>query len=151
MLKGINPLLNADVLYALRAMGHGDRLVVCDTNFPADSIARQTVFGELLRIDNVSTARAIEAILSIMPLDTFVDDAAMRMEIVGQPQEVPPVQREVQAVIDRAEGRSWPLVGVERHAFYEKAKTAYCVIASGERRFYGCFLFSKGVIEPDGE
>ncbi|MCG2625713.1 RbsD/FucU family protein [Bradyrhizobium sp. WYCCWR 13023] len=151
MLKGINPLLNADVLYALRAMGHGDRLVVCDTNFPADSIARQTVFGELLRIDNVSTARAIEAILSVMPLDTFVDDAAMRMEIVGKPQEVPPVQHEVQAVIDRAEGRSWPLVGVERHAFYEKAKTAYCVIATGERRFYGCFIFSKGVIAPDGE
>ncbi|MBW7963192.1 RbsD/FucU family protein [Bradyrhizobium sp. BR 10261] len=151
MLKGINPLLNADVLYALRAMGHGDRLVVCDTNFPADSIARQTAFGELLRIDNVSTAKAIEAILSVLPLDTFVDDAAMRMEIVGQPQEVPPVQREVQAVIDRAEGRSWPLVGVERHAFYEKAKTAYCVIATGERRFYGCFIFSKGVIAPDGE
>lgn len=151
MLKGINPLLNADVLYALRAMGHGDRLVVCDTNFPADSIARQTVFGELLRIDNVSAAKAIEAILSVLPLDTFVDDAAIRMEIVGQPQEVPPVQREVQAVIDRAEGRSWPLVGVERHAFYEKAKTAYCVIATGERRFYGCFLFSKGVIAPDGE
>jgi L-fucose mutarotase len=151
MLKGINPLLNADVLYALRAMGHGDRLVVCDTNFPADSIARQTAFGELLRIDNVSTARAIEAILSVLPLDTFVDDAAMRMEIVGQPQEVPPVQREVQAVIDRAEGRSWPLVGVERYAFYEKAKSAYCVIATGERRFYGCFIFSKGVIAPDGE
>jgi len=70
MLKGINPLLNADVLYALRAMGHGDRLVVCDTNFPADSIARQTVFGELLRIDNVSTAKAIEAILSVLPLET---------------------------------------------------------------------------------
>lgn len=151
MLKGINPLLNADVLYALRAMGHGDRLVVCDTNFPADSIARQTVFGELLRIDNVSTAKAIEAILSVLPLDTFVDDAAIRMEIVSQPQEVPPVQHEVQAAIDRAEGRSWPLVGVERHAFYEKAKTAYCVIATGERRFYGCFLFSKGVIAPDGE
>ena len=151
MLKGVNPLLNADVLYALRAMGHGDRLVVCDTNFPADSIARQTAFGELLRIDNVSAAKAIEAILSVMPLDTFVDDAAMRMEIVGQPQEVAPVQREVQAVIDRAEGRSLPLVGVERHAFYEKAKAAYCVIATGERRFYGCFLFSKGVIAPDGE
>ncbi|KTS82277.1 ribose ABC transporter, partial [Pantoea dispersa] len=123
MLKGINPLLNADVLYALRAMGHGDRLVVCDTNFPADSIARQSALGELLRIDNVGAAKAVEAVLSVMPLDTFVDDAAIRMEIVGQPQEVPPVQHEVQTAIDRAEGRSWPLVGVERHAFYEKAKT----------------------------
>jgi L-fucose mutarotase len=151
MLKSINPLLNADVLYALRAMGHGDRLVVCDTNFPADSIARQTALGRLLRIDNVSAAKAVEAILSVLPLDTFVDDAAVRMEIVGKPQEVTPVQREVQTAIDRAEGRSWPLVGVERHAFYEKAKTAYCVIGTGERRFYGCFLFSKGVIAPDGE
>jgi L-fucose mutarotase len=150
MLKTIDPLLNADVLYALRAMGHGDRLVICDTNFPADSIARQTVFGELLRIDNVSAARAIQAVLSVMPLDTFVDDAAVRMEIVGAPTEVPPVQQEVQAAIDRAEGKSWPLVGVERHAFYERAKNAYCVIATGERRFYGCFLFSKGVIPPDG-
>ncbi|MGJ4944009.1 RbsD/FucU family protein [Bradyrhizobium sp. HKCCYLS1011] len=150
MLKTIDPLLNADVLYALRAMGHGDRLVICDTNFPADSIARQTVFGELLRIDNVSAARAAQAVLSVLPLDTFVDDAAVRMEIVGHPTEVPPVQQEVQAVIDRAEGKSWPLVGVERHAFYEQAKNAYCVIATGERRFYGCFLFAKGVIPPDG-
>ena len=151
MLKGINPLLNADVLYALRAMGHGDRLVVCDTNFPADSIARQSALGRLLRIDNVTAAKAVEAILSVMPLDTFVDDAAIRMEIVGQPVDWAPVVYALQAAIDRAEGRSWQLVGVERHAFYEKAKAAYCVIATGERRFYGCFLLSKGVIAPDGE
>lgn len=151
MLKRIDPLLNADVLYALRAMGHGDRLVVCDTNFPADSIARQTRIGRLLRIDNVSAARAVRAVLSLLPLDTFVDDAAIRMEIVDSPHEVPAVQSEVQAEIDHAEGRPRPLVPVERHAFYETAKTAYCVIATGERRFYGCFLFTKGVIPPDGE
>lgn len=149
MLKAIDPALNADVLFALRAMGHGDRLVVCDTNFPADSIARRTALGRLLRIDNVSAARAVGAILSVLPLDTFVEDAAIRMEIVGSPHDVPPVQQEVQAAIDRAEGKSWPLVGVERHAFYEKAKTAYCIVATGERRFYGCFLFTKGVIPPD--
>jgi len=149
MLKTIDPLLNADVLYALRAMGHGDRLVICDTNFPADSIARQTVLGRLLRIDNVSAARAVAAVLSVLPLDTFVDDAAIRMEIVGKPEEVPATQQEVQAAIDRAAGKSWPLVGIERHAFYEMAKKAYCVIATGERRFYGCFLFTKGVIPPD--
>jgi L-fucose mutarotase len=144
-------LLNADVLYALRAMGHGDRLVICDTNFPADSIARKTVLGRLLRIDNVNAARAVAAVLSVLPLDTFVDDAAVRMEVVGNPDEVPIVQQEVQAAIDRAEGRCWPLVGIERHAFYEKAKSAYCVIATGERRFYGCFLFAKDVIPPDEE
>lgn len=149
MLKNIDPLLNADVLYALRAMGHGDRLVICDLNFPADAIARQTALGQLLRIDNVSAARAIRAVLSVLPLDTFVDDAVIRMEIAGKPQELPEVQQEVQSTIDLAEGRSRPLVGVERYAFYEKAKAAYCVIATGDRRFYGCFLFTKGVIPPD--
>src|SRR5436190_15848752 len=139
MLKSIDPLLNADVLCALRAMGHGDRLVICDTNFPADSIARQTAFGRLLRIDNVGAARAARAVLSVLPLDSFVDDAAVRMEVVGNPGEVPAVQQEVQSEIDRAEGRHWALVGLERHAFYAMAKSAYCVITTGERRFYGCF------------
>jgi L-fucose mutarotase len=148
MLKGINPLLNAEVLYALRAMGHGDDLILADTNFPADSVARQTRLGRLLRID-ASAAEVARAVLSVYPLDTFVDDAAARMEIVGQPDEVPAVQQEVQHVIDAAEARSWPMVSVERYAFYERAKQAYCVIQTGERRFYGCFAFRKGVIPPD--
>ncbi|CAM5763548.1 fucose dissimilation pathway protein [Labrys miyagiensis] len=148
MLKNIDPLLNADVLYALRAMGHGDTLVICDTNFPADSVARETVLGDLLRIDGVSAARAVQAILSVIPLDTFVDDSARRMEIVGSPGEIPPVQQEVQAEIDKAEGKSWPMTSIERMAFYEHAKNAYCVITTGERRFYGCFIFRKGVIAP---
>lgn len=149
MLKGISPLLNADVLHALKAMGHGDTLIISDTNFPSDSVARQTRLGTLLRIDNVTAAEAIGAILSLMPLDTFIDDAACRMEIVGNPDEIPPVQREVQAAIDKAEGKHWPMVGIERYAFYEKAKQAYCVIQTGERRFYGCFALTKGVIPPD--
>ena len=148
MLKKLDPLLNADVLYALRSMGHGDELVICDTNFPADSVARETVLGDLLRIDNVSAARAVRAVLSVMPLDTFVDDAAMRMEMVGNSGEIPPVQQEVQREIDKAEGRSWPMGSIERMAFYERAKKAYCVIATGETRFYGCFIFKKGVIPP---
>lgn len=149
MLKGIHPKLNADVLYALRAMGHGDDLIISDTNFPSDSVARQTRFGKLLRMDGVTATEAIEAILSVFPLDTFVDDAAARMEVVGKPDEIQPVQTEVQAVIDAAEGRSWPMISVERYAFYERAKQAYCVIQTGERRFYGCFAFRKGVIAPD--
>lgn len=149
MLKNLDPLLNADVLQALRAMGHGDYLVICDTNFPADSVARQTRLGKLLRIDAVSAARATQAILSVMPLDTFIDDAAQRMEIVDSPDEIPTVQTEVQHAIDSAEGKSWPMVSVERFAFYDRAKQAYAVIATGERRFYGCFMFTKGVIPPD--
>jgi L-fucose mutarotase len=148
MLKGIDPRLNADVLYALRAMGHGDLLVVADANFPADSIARHTVLGRLLRMDNLSAAEAVRAILTVFPLDTFVDDFAGRMEVVGEPDTVPPVQAEVQAAIDAAEGRHRPMVGIERFAFYALARTAYAVIQTGERRFYGCFTLRKGVIPP---
>ena len=148
MLKGLDPLLNADVLYALRAMGHGDDLIFADTNFPSDSVARETVLGEVLRID-VALARAVEAVLSVMPVDTFVDDAAARMQVVGAPDEVPPVQAEVQAVVDRALGRATPLMGIERFAFYDRSRQAYAVIQTGERRFYGCVAFRKGVIGPE--
>lgn len=151
MLKGIHPLLNADVLYALRAMGHGDDLVIADTNFPSDSVARLTGLGRLLRMDNTTAAQAIEAVLSVMPVDTFVDDAVARMEIVDAPDEVPPVQQEVQAVVDASLGRTWPMMPIERFAFYARARQAYCVIQTGERRFYGCFAFRKGVIAPDAD
>jgi L-fucose mutarotase len=147
LLKNLDPLLNADVLHALRAMGHGDTLVLSDTNFPSDSIARRTAYGKLLRID-ASGPRAARAILSVLPLDTFVEHAAARMEVVGKPAELPDVQREVQAEIDRAEGKSWPMGSIERMAFYEHAKKAYCVITTAETRFYGCFIFTKGVIPP---
>lgn len=149
MLKGIDPRLNAEVLFALRAMGHGDTLVIVDTNFPSDQVARSTVLGDLLRMDNISAAEAAEAVLSLMPLDTFVDDFAGRMEIVGEPATVPPVQAEVQAVIDAAEGKPRPMVGIERFDFYDRARESYAVIQTGERRFYGCFIFRKGVIPPD--
>lgn len=150
MLKHLDPLLNADVLHALRAMGHGDEVVICDANFPADSVARATVLGKLLRMDGVDAARAVRAVLSVLPLDTFVPAPAMRMEVVGDPQALPVVQREAQAEVDRAEGRLVPFAPIERHAFYARAREAYCVIATGETRGYGCFVFTKGVIlSPD--
>lgn len=149
MLKGLDPRLNADVLYALRAMGHGDVLIISDTNFPADSIARSTVLGELLRMDNLTAAEATEAVLSVYPLDTFVDDFAGRMEIVDAPDQIAPVQAEVQAAVDAAEGAHRPMIGIERFAFYDMARDAYAVIQTGERRFYGCFMFRKGVIAPE--
>jgi L-fucose mutarotase len=149
MLKGLDPLLNAQVLHVLRAMGHGDDLVICDTNFPADSVARETIWGEPIRMDGVSAARAVEAVLSVMPLDSFVPNPAERMEIVGEPNTIAPVQAEVQAAIDAAEGKPSPMASVERFAFYERAKNAYAVLVTGERRFYGCFLLKKGVIPPD--
>lgn len=149
MLKGIDNRLNAEVLRVLRAMGHGDVLILADTNFPSDSVARATVTGKLLRMENLTSAEAANAILSVLPLDTFVDDFAGRMEVVGAPDEMPAVQAEVQAEIDRAEGRPRPMVPIERFAFYDLARKSYAVIQTGERRFYGCFMFRKGVIPPE--
>lgn len=146
MLKGIDPILNADVLYALRAMGHGDDLIISDTNFPADSVARQTVLGEVLRIDRPA-AEVVRAVLSVYPIDTFVDDAAARMEVVGEPDTILPVMDEVQAEVSAVDGPQ--MIGIERYAFYERAKQAYAVIQTGERRFYGCFALRKGVVPPD--
>lgn len=151
MLKGIDPILNADVLHALKSMGHGDDLIITDMNFPSDSVARHTVLGDLLRLENVTAARAVKAVLSVMPLDSFVDHPAQRMEIVDRPNDVPPVQAEVQAEIDAAEGRSWPMGSIERFAFYDLARKSYAVIQTGERRFYGCFVLKKGVLPPDAE
>ena len=149
MLWGIDPLLDADLLYALRRMGHGDEIAVVDTNFPAASTAVTTVTGHPLLMAGVSSARAVEAVLSVMPLDTFVPDPAGRMEVVGDPQVVPPVQREVQQALDRAASKHVPLQGVERFAFYERAKSAFAIIATGERRFYADFIFKKGVVPPE--
>jgi L-fucose mutarotase len=148
MLKTIDPLLNADVLHALRSMGHGDELIICDTNFPADSVALQTAYGKVLRIDE-TCARVTRAILSQVPLDTFVDHPALRMEVVDEPTKLLDVHQEVQTEIDRAEGGKFILGTVERFAFYERAKNAFCIIQSAERRFYGCFIFKMGVVSPD--
>lgn len=149
MLKGIDARLDADVLHVLRSMGHGDTLIIVDQNFPADSVAKATSYGRLCRMDNLTAAEATRALLSVLPLDTFVDDFAGRMEVVGKPDEIPQVQAEVQAEIDHAEGRSRPMIGIERFAFYDLARTAFAVIQTGERRFYGCFMLRKGVIAPD--
>ena len=148
MLKGIDPLLNADVLYALRAMGHGDDLIIADTNFPSDAVARETVLGEVLRIDRPA-AEVARAVLSVYPIDTFVDDAAARMEVVDEPDTLLPVMEEMQFEVSAVDGPT--MIGIERFAFYERAKQAYAVIQTGERRFYGCFAFRKGVVPPDEE
>jgi L-fucose mutarotase len=148
VLKKIDPRLNADLLHVLALMGHGDELVVADANFPAASTSCGTHYGRLLHLDNLTLAEAIEAILSLMPLDTLVDEFACRMLVDGAAEELPPVQAEAQAAIHRLEGNLRPMVGLERKAFYARAKQAYAVVQTGERRFYGSLLVRKGVIEP---
>jgi L-fucose mutarotase len=145
MLKGINSLLSPDVLYALCAMGHGDEVVLVDAHYPADTAARCTVFGKLLRMDGVDLPAAIRAVLSVFILDAFVEDPVVRMEVDGRPDDVPEVQREVQLEIDRAAGRPQVFAAVPRQVFYERAKKAYCIIITGESRGWGCFILRKGV------
>jgi L-fucose mutarotase len=149
MLRNLDPLLTPELLYVLAAMGHGDEIVVCDANFPAESVALHTAHGSVVRLPGADAPAAVRAILSLLPLDTFVETPAFRMEVVGAPEELTDVQVEVQAEVDRAAGRGLPLGSLERFAFYEAAAKAYAVVATGERRFYGCFVFKKGVVPPD--
>jgi L-fucose mutarotase len=149
MLKGIDRLLHAELLSVLCAMGHGDEIVIADSNFPADSVASSTRMGRALRLDGAGIGQAMQAILSVFPLDSFVATPVLRMEVVGDSQQLPAVQQEVQAVINHSEGRNAPMGALERMAFYARAKTAYCIVATGEQRFYGCFILKKGVLaEP---
>jgi len=141
MLKNIDPLLSPELLMVLRSMGHGDDIVVADANFPAASMARR-----LVRLDGVTATAATEAILSVMPLDDFVPEAAWRMEVVGAPQEEQPIFDEFRAVITRHEGAKFRLASLERFAFYERAKAAYAIVSTGETRLYGNIILKKGVV-----
>ncbi|MBF2734752.1 MAG: ribose ABC transporter [Betaproteobacteria bacterium AqS2] len=147
MLKNIDPLLNAELLYVLRAMGHGDVIVVSDTNFPSDSTAQETVHEELLRVD-APAARVVKAILSVMPLDFAVEHPAMCMEVQDKPEEVPEVRTEVQQAIVDA-GEKYKLLPIDRFKFYDMAKESYAVVTTAERRFWGCFMLKKGVLPPE--
>lgn len=146
MLKGINPLLNADILHVLASMGHGDRLVICDANFPAASVAAESVLGHQLEM-SVDAISALEAILSVFPIDTFDVDVppACGMQVVGAPDDVPEIIKIADPIIKNA-GASIELI--ERHAFYASAKQTYAVIRTTETRFYGNFILRKGVVWP---
>ena len=149
MLKNIDHRLNADMLATLRAMGHGDTIVLVDRNFPAHSVAAETTIGMPLMMENLPAAEVAKIILSVMPVDNFVDDYACAMEVVGAPNDTPDVQKEIEAELKAAEGNDKSLTKIERFAFYEAAKSAYAIVQTGETRFYGCFIFKKSVIAPD--
>jgi L-fucose mutarotase len=148
MLKNLNPLLTPDFLYVLASMGHGDDLVLCDANFPAESVARTTVHGRAVRVPGADLPSVAGAMLTVMPLDESVDASVSRMAVTGDELAVPPVQREVQMLVDAAVGRPLTVVAVARTAFYDLASQAYAVVATGESRLWGCFIFKKGVVPP---
>lgn len=143
MLKGLDPLLGPDLLAILRAMGHGDELAIVDANFPAGASAKR-----LVRLDGIAAPRALEAVLSVLPLDDFVESPATRMAVVGDAAAIPEICREFDGILSTAEGRPVTIVAIERVAFYQRAREAFAVVATGETRLYGNLLLRKGVIRP---
>lgn len=145
MLRGLDPILSPDLLYHLRAMGHGDDVVIADANFPAESSARN-----LVRLDGVDAVRTLRAVLTLMPLDTFVDDPAITMQMVDDPDGTPPVVHEFQRVVEEVADNPARISALERFEFYERARDAYLVVQTGERRLYGNIILKKGVVPAEG-
>jgi L-fucose mutarotase len=142
MLKTLDPLLGPDLLHALASMGHGDEIAVVDANFPGAACARR-----LVRLDGVSAPRVLEAILSLLPLDTFVDAPLSTMAVVGDNAAVPEAVRDFESVARKAHGGTVRLTALERNAFYARAKEAFVIVQTGETRLYGNVLARKGVVE----
>ena len=142
MLKGIDPLLGPDLLAALRAMGHGDEIAIVDANYPADAHAKR-----LVRMDGHAAPEIVDAVLSLMPLDAAVPEAAFRPCAFGDCGRVEPVFAAFEEVIARREP-GFRLVPIAGDSFYERIRAAYAVVASGERRLYGNIILRKGVIDP---
>jgi len=147
MLKGIDRHLSAELLHVLMRMGHGDTLVICDVNHPAATIAAQTVHGRLVDMAGCDIPSGLAAILTLLPLDSFVEAPVSRMQVVGDPDGQVPVFGLVQAVIDRAEGRAVPMQALERFAFYDAAKRAFAIVRTSDPGPYGCFILKKGVVD----
>ena len=141
MLKGIHPLLHADLLHALAAMGHGDEIAIVDANFPSASVGRR-----VLQAAGAQAAQALDAILTVFPLDTFVTPAAFTMEVVDDAEALPEPVREFAAAFTRHGLADAEIGRLERHAFYERARAAYAVVRTGELRPYGNILLVKGVV-----
>jgi len=142
LLRGIHPLLGPDLLHALQSMGHGDDIVIADANFPSSFLG-----PDVIRADGVGATDMAEAILTHMPLDTFVPETAWRMEVVGDPQAMPEVCTEFQEIVNRRSG-DFRIAPLERFAFYERAKQAAYIVATTEFRLYGNLILKKGVVQP---
>lgn len=141
MLKTIPPTLTPDLLWVLAAMGHGDRLALVNANYPA--YARH---ARVIALPGVSLVAAFTDILQLMPVDDLADLPAFRMVPDGEPGEVPQVHRDVQQVLDAAEGRAVGMQAVERTPFFALAGSAFAAVATTDNRPFGCFVITKGVV-----
>lgn len=146
MLRHIDPRISAELLYVLMLMGHGDELVICDVNHPAVTIAKATTFGKLIDLPGCGIVEATKAILSLMPLDTFVDEPVQRMQMVGDPTGQVPIFAAMQATVDTCEKRPVNIGQLERFAFYAAAKKSFAIVRTSDPGPYGCFILRKGII-----
>jgi L-fucose mutarotase len=146
MLKGIDPLLTSELLMVMHAMGHGDDLLICDRNHPAAEIARHTVHGRVIHVRGAALHKLAEAILTLLPLDTFVEAPIARMEVVGDPGKIVAAHQRMQQVADDAYEADVMIRPLERFAFYAEARKAFAVVQTGDPGPYGCFLIKKGVL-----
>ena len=145
MLKGIPKIISPALLKALCEMGHGDTLVICDGNFPAESVGKDAI---VIRYDAVGVPPLLEAILELFPLDTYVEKPVSLMEVVPGDTVETPIWEEYKSLLRVADARGDAMVeNVERFAFYEKAKGAYLVIATSESALYANIILQKGVIK----
>jgi L-fucose mutarotase len=142
MLKGLDPLLGPEFLMHLRAMGHGDEIAIVDGNYPAAEHARR-----LIRMDGHDGPRLLDAILSVMTVDDFVDDAVFRPLAWNDAARLEPVMRDYEAVLAKYEPKQ-KITALKGEAFYSRVRAAYAIVASGERRLYGNLIIRKGVIHP---
>ena len=140
MLIGLDPLLTPDLLHALASMGHGDTIALVDANYPGTRGRR------LVTVPGVEVTAVLRAVLTVMPVDTFVAQPAVVMQVVNEPDTVPPVAAEMNKLLS-AQGAA-PSQGIDRHAFYAAAEQAYAIVLTGERRFYGNIILTKGVVPP---
>ena len=149
MLININPVLSPELLFHLRSMGHGEKLILADANFPAN-----TLNDIVIRLDGVGIKEAASAILSVFPLDSFIvsqgGSPALRMEVDNKPDELTETHKEFIKAVKNISGQNWKVGSISRQNFYQEAQKAYCIVTTTDARPFGCFILTKGVILPDG-
>ncbi len=141
MLKGIPAILSPELLKVMMEMGHGDEIVIADGNFPAASIAKR-----LIRLDGHGVPEILSAMLTLMPIDTYVDEPVQLMNLAPQDTEIPAIWSEYEAIINKAQ-ENVTIGKTERQAFYDRAKQACAIIATGETAIYANILLKKGVVK----
>ena len=144
MLKNIPKIVSPQLLKVLCELGHGDEIVLADGNFPPESMGKDAI---VVRADGHGVAELLDAVLSLMPLDQYAEQPAALMEAVPGDPCVPVIWDEYKALLDAHGEDSQRIQMLERFAFYERAKKAYAVVATGETAIYANILLKEGLFQ----